>query len=102
MSRDTHRVGEQVAKLPVNQLGQEFQAAKLTLSGASEAVTFKGLGLEDMADDQYVVLLSGEFASTAYVDESTISETGFTIVDGANTEVAHLLIVGKVASRKRY
>lgn len=100
-TRDTHRQGEEIAKAPSAMVDWEHQSALLTLSGTPEVVTFAGLGLEDMEDDQYVVHLSGEFASAAYVDESTKTAAGFSIVDGAASEVANITVHGKIASRKR-
>jgi len=98
-TRDVNRKNSEVSKAPNAMVEYEWQSAKVTLTGASVALTFKGMGLEDFADDQWIGHLSGEFASTAYIDESTITATGFTIVDGANTEVAHLSFHGKLASR---
>jgi len=101
-TRDTHRQGEEVSKAPAAMVDEELQSAKVTLSGASEAVTFAGMGLADMADDQYRVMCYGEHAAlgpVTCVDESTITETGFTIINGAAAEIAHCFIHGKVAGR---
>lgn len=98
-TRDTHRAGEQISKAPDAMVGQELQTAKVVLSGASHAFTFAGAGLVNMKDVAYRVAIHGEFAAPTRVDESTITETGFTIIGGAASEVAHVFIHGKIASR---
>jgi len=98
-TRDTHRQGEEVSKAPAAMVDEELQSAKVTLAGATEVVTFNGMGLEDMADTSYRVSIEGEFASATSVDESTIATSGFTIIGGAAAEVAHVWIHGKIASR---
>lgn len=101
-TRDTHRQGEEIAKAPSAMVDEELQTAKVTLAGAGDALTFDGLGLEDMADTSYRVAVHGEFAGTVSVDESTIAETGFSLVGGAASEVAHIWVHGKIGSRKRF
>lgn len=98
-TRDTHRAGEQISKAPDAMVGQELQSAKVVLSGASHAFTFAGSGLAPAKDTAYRVAIHGEFAGTVRVDESTITEAGFTIIGGAAAEVAHVFIHGKIASR---
>lgn len=103
-TRDTHRQGEEIAKAPSAMVDEELQSAKYTMSGGGpHSVTFNELGLEDMANPDYRIMVQGEFASNnVHIDESTISETGFDIVNGADTEIAHLFIHGKIASRKDF
>jgi hypothetical protein len=102
MTRDTHRQGEEIAKAPAAMVDEELQSAKVTLAGASESVTFVGMGLADMADRQYRVSVSGEFVSdNVHADESTLTEQGFDIINGAAAEVAHVFIHGKIAGRVR-
>ena len=100
-TRDTHRQGEEIAKAPAAMVDEELQSAKVTLSGAADVLTFSGMGLADMADIDYRVVVAGEFAGVVSADESTLAETGFTLVGGAAAEVAHIWIHGKVASRVR-
>ena len=96
-TRDTHREGEEISKAPSEMAAEELQTAKVTLGGASHAVTFLGLGLEPMLDTNYRVVISGETA--AKVDESTITTAGFTIISGSSSDVAHVWVHGKIASR---
>ena len=100
-TRDTHRQGEEVAKAPSAMVDQELQSAKVVLAGAADSLTFAGMGLEDMADVEYRVAVLGEFAGVVSVDESSITEQGFDLVGGAASEVAHVWVHGKIASRKR-
>jgi hypothetical protein len=101
-TRDTHRQGEEIAKSPAAMVDEEFQSAKVILAGAAEAVTFSGMGLADMADNQYRVSVSGKFANpNVYADEATLTEQGFDIINGAASEVAHVFIHGKIAGRVR-
>lgn len=98
-TRDTHRQGEEISKAPAAMVDQELQSAKVTLAGASVAVTFLAMGLEPMEDDQYRVSIAGEFVGVTIADESTLTKDGFTIIGGAAAEVAHVFIHGKTASR---
>jgi hypothetical protein len=100
LTRDTHRAGEEVAKTPAAMIGNEFMSFKVTLSGAApHAITFSGQSLPDMYDNLYRVFPHGETASRLTVDESTITEAGFSLLGGADTEVAHILVHGKIAGR---
>jgi len=98
-TRDTHRQGEEVSKAPSAMVDEELQSAKHTQVGATDALTFAALGLEDMEDTNYRVVVGGETAAT--VDESSIATTGFSLVGGGAAEVAHIWVHGKIASRKR-
>jgi hypothetical protein len=101
-TRDTHRAGEEIAKAPSEMVGEELVSFKVTLAGAApHAITFSGQNLPDMYDNQYRVIPHGETASRVTVDESTISETGFSLLSGVAAEVVHILVHGKVAGRKR-
>jgi hypothetical protein len=101
MTRDTHRAGEEVSKIQSELIGEEIMSCKETLASSSHAFTFSGAGLPDMADVNYRVFLDGETASRITVDESTIATTGFTILNGASAEVAHIMVQGKVAGRNQ-
>jgi hypothetical protein len=81
------------------QINERFFSFKVTLTGSPLAITFAGESLPDMKDADYRVQLSGELPSlgdTCYVDESTISTTGFSVVGGTGAEVAHLFVHGNV------
>lgn len=99
MSRDTHRSGEEVAKSPAAMLGEELQTAKVTITGSPMTIRFGEIGLEEMKDNAYRVVVGGEFAGAVYADESSIGESGFDLVGGAAAEVAHIWIHGKIATR---
>jgi len=98
-TRDTHRANEEIVKQPNAMIGDDLQSAKITLAGDPEVVTFAGLGLEDMYDTNYRIICEGEGAGK--VDESTIATDGFSIIGGSASDVCHLFIHGKVASRNR-
>lgn len=77
--------------------GVSIQTLKKTQSGAAPLVVdLEAEGLETMADANYVVLTGGETAARTTVDESTITKTGFNVLGGANAEVHHLVIIGRV------
>ena len=102
-ARQTTRSGEVLNGIAA-QAGQKFLSLKVTLTTDPLVLNFAGAGLPDMADTDYRVMLSGEFATAqgttstgTYVDEGTIATTGFSIVGGTGAEVAHLLIHGNVA-----
>lgn len=101
MTRDTHRAGEEIVKAPSEQVGKEFQSVKLTLVGAApHVVSFRALGLQNMANVNYVAFVDGETAARVTVDESTITTEGFSILGGAATEVVHILVHGAIATRR--
>jgi hypothetical protein len=103
MGRDTHRVGEQVVKTPEGQVEDEIQSVKIVVGGASHVVDLETVGLLRMRDNAYRVMIHGKTAGAGgfEVDEPTITETGFTILGGAATEVAHVFIHGKIRDRVR-
>ena len=103
LDRQTNRSGEVLHGVKA-QAGERFMSFKHVLAASPEAITFAEHGLPDMVDLDYRVILTGEFATAqgltaagTYVDESTITRQGFSIVGGTGAEVAHLLIHGNVA-----
>lgn len=93
--RQTHRPNELVTQAQVG--GQALFSFKQTLSGvAPHTVAFAAHGLKDMADADYRVVPHGETAGRVTVDESTITEQGFSLLGGADTEVVHIMVHGKV------
>lgn len=99
MSRQTARDNELVVKQNKASAGKEFQSKKITATGTSFAFNFVSQGLDPMESTDYVVMLQGETAAEAQVDESTITPDGFTIIGVANTEVVHVLVHGKLRYR---
>jgi hypothetical protein len=79
--------------------GVGVQTKKITLSGTPHTVTFSDLGMQSMADADYLVLLDGETAARLTVDESTITTLGFDVLGGAAAEVAHVLVVGRLQNQ---
>lgn len=77
--------------------GVSVQAAQITQAGASPfAIDLEAQGLARMANTSYVVIVQGETASRVTVDQSTITAAGFSVAGGADTEVLHVLIVGRL------
>jgi hypothetical protein len=77
--------------------GISIQSKQITQSGASPfSVVFADQDMLDMADATYTVLVGGETVGAPKVDQSTIATTGFDIAGGADTEVLHVLVVGRV------
>jgi len=77
--------------------GVAMQSAQITQVGASPfTVLFASHGLMDMANSAYTVMVGGETAARAYVDQSTISPTKFDVIGGADTEVLHITVVGRM------
>jgi hypothetical protein len=77
--------------------GVSIQVKQITQSGAAPCVvSFAAEGMSDMADTSYVVIVGGETAAAATVDQSTIATTGFNIIGGADTEVLHVVVIGRV------
>jgi len=100
--RETHREGEALKGVKA-QAGEKFVSFKHTLAADPEAITFAEHDLPNMKDADYRVFLTGEFATAqgltatgTYVDESTITPEGFSIVGGTGAEVAHILVHGNV------
>jgi hypothetical protein len=98
--RQTHREGEALSN-EVAGAGKKLRSFKHTHAGAADAVLFSALGLPDMADADYVVMIQGEstesIGDALSVDESTIATTGFSFVGGTAAEVTHVFIHGYVA-----
>lgn len=100
--RQTTRSGEVLNGVEA-QAGEKFMSFRHVLAANPEVITFAEHGLPDMLDADYRVMLTGEFATAqgltaagTYVDESTITRRGFSIVGGTGAQVAHLLIHGNV------
>ena len=76
--------------------GVALQSALVVSGGAPDTVVLADLGLSDMADDQYAVLVDGETAARVTVDESTKTPQGFDILGGGATEVLNVVVVGRL------
>lgn len=77
--------------------GVAVQAKQITQVGAAPfSVVLEDVGMADMADDQYAVLIGGETVGAPKVDQSTITAKGFDILGGADTEVLHVMVVGRL------
>ena len=99
VSRNTTKDGEEVVQPIPAQEGEKLFSFKETLGGTPHVFTFAAAGLPDMEDSDYRILIQGEFAAATTAvgaDESTITPQGFSILRGANTEVAHIMIHGNV------
>lgn len=66
-----------------------------TLAAGSAAVLFADLGLPDMEDDQYQVLLASDGAVASWASKAA---TGFTI-SGTGTDAVDWMVVGRVAGQ---
>jgi len=91
--RVTHR---DIEKINADTLaGEKLISFKVTLAGAApHAIKFKDQGLPVMADALYRIFPAGETAAAVKVDESTITEAGFSLLGGAAAEVVHILVQG--------
>lgn len=69
-----------------------IQTALLASTGASQAVTFAGLGMQPPTSLAYTVVIEGETTAPVRVDESTKTLTGFTIIGGTATEVSNIIV----------
>lgn len=80
--------------------GVTVQQKKITQSGAAPLVVdLEAEGLLPMFDTNYVVLTGGETAVRTTVDESSMTKNGFDVLGGADTEVHHLLVVGRTLNQ---
>ncbi len=80
--------------------GMSIQAAQVTQVGASPfSVDLAAQGLAPMANTSYAVIVQGETAARVTVDQSSITVNGFDVLGGADTEVLHLLVVGRLAEQ---
>lgn len=95
--RKTVRDGTSTQLAALGNLNEKFQSCKLTLTSNNMAFTFASKGLQNMKDRNYRVFVHGEFAAATRVDESTITTAGFSIIGGANGEVAHIMVHGVAA-----
>jgi len=78
--------------------GLGIAAWSYTSDGTPDALTFAGAGYPKMADANYQVFIGGEVTTLSKVDESTKTTAGFTVLGAANTEVIHVLVVGRFAT----
>ena len=77
--------------------GVSLQSKQITQSGAAPfSVVLEDHGLSKMADANYAVIVQGETVARATVDQSTITASGFDVLGGADTEVLHIVIVGRL------
>ena len=80
--------------------GVSIQAKQVTQSGASPfSVVLEDAGMKNMEDDEYVVIVQGETAARVTVDQSSLTKVGFDILGGADTEVLHVLVVGRLSGQ---
>lgn len=93
--RKTHREGEALSGVK-QQAGHRLMGFTVVCAASPQAVTFAGLGLPDMEDTDYEVVVHDEGLGLS-VDESTKETTGFSILGGTGAEVANVLVWGNVA-----
>lgn len=87
--RETRRVGEVDP-------GDRTFSFKKTLSGAApHTVVLADHDIPKLVAG-YRIFPHGETSSRMTVDESTITQLGFNLLSGADTEVAHVLVHGTV------
>lgn len=86
--------------MPVRVVGGGTGTDAITFAGLSNK---RGTAYPNMADADYEVIMSGEFASSqgdvVYVDHSTLATTGFTVIGLGSAEVAHCIVVGRIAGQ---
>jgi hypothetical protein len=83
-----------------NQAGVSVQGAQVTQVGATPfATTFAAMGLKDMADTSYVVMIGGDKQAVASVTQVSKTTTGFSIVGGAAADVHDVMVVGRMAGQ---
>lgn len=81
--------------------GVGIQAANVTQSGSTPfAVTFAGLGLQNMADATYDVIVSGPTGGTC-ADYTTRTTTGFNIINGTASDRIAILVVGRLQNESK-
>ena len=79
--------------------GVSLQAAEIVQVGASPfAVTFAQLGMKDMADLAYQVMINGPNGDER-CDYTTRTTTGFSITGGANTERMGIMVAGRMKNQ---
>lgn len=79
--------------------GLSIQSFRVVSAGAPDTVNFKNLGLSDMSDTSYNVIVQGETAAAVSVDQSTMATTGFDILGGAAAEILHVLVIGRLKNQ---
>lgn len=94
-ARKTHRDSEALSGVKA-QPGDRFMSFLVTAAADPQPVVFSELGLPDMEETGYVVIVHDEGLGLA-VDESTKATTGFNILNGTGAEVANVLVIGDVA-----
>ena len=72
--------------------GQSFKVEQSTPSPFQ--VTFADLGLPNMADSNYRVMVGGE--TDAKVIETSLSPEGFSLYGGTITDVHHIVVLGQL------
>ncbi len=93
--RKTHRDAEALSGVKA-QAGDRFMSMLVVAAADPQPVLFAGLGLPDMEDAEYRVMIHNETLVLA-VDESTKSKTGFNIINGTGAEIANVWVHGNVA-----
>lgn len=94
LARQTTRDGEVLQGVKA-QAGEKFMSFRVTLTGTPLAITFAQLGLPNMQDTDYRVLIHEE-TKVGVLDHSTLATTGFSILGGTGAEVAHVWVHGNV------
>lgn len=84
--------------------GIAMQSFEKTLSAGTNSIVFADEGLDDMADALYHIFVGGEITlseaapnTIVKADVSTRATTGFDLIDGVNTDVVHVMVVGRLA-----
>ena len=79
--------------------GQSVMSFSVVSGGTPDAVVFADIGLPNMANDTYQVLVNGETVARVNVDESTKEVTGFSILGGGGGEVLNVMVGGTVKNQ---
>ena len=79
--------------------GQSVTTFSVVSGGTPDTVVFADIGLPDMANTDYQVLVNGETAGAVSVDESSKATTGFDILGGGGAEVLHVMVGGTVKNQ---
>ncbi len=76
--------------------GQSVVTFSVVSGGTPDTVVFADIGLPDMHDASYQVLVNGETTGAVSVDEDTKATTGFDILGGGSSEVLNVMVGGRV------
>lgn len=77
--------------------GMTVQSKQVIQVGAAPfSVGLEAVGMARMANTDYTVIVQGETAGQPMVDQSTITVNGFDVLGGANTEVLHITVTGRI------